>query len=224
MKFNNNPVAIASNKLELAAVTPVAEGAKADRLTEGTFVDVTFNNAVEVASAKNKANYAVEGATVSSVELIENDPSTSTAKVRVFIEANTIEATGNYNVTVAGVKGFNSNVTVMDTAVKNVEFKENVAPTLVSATVLDATNVKLTFSETVELNPNNDFEFFVDGKKVTATITAGTPTEEVVVTVAGQDILALLADGKNVELRAASTIDLADVNGNVTNFKTITLK
>ncbi|MEK4228389.1 S-layer homology domain-containing protein [Solibacillus sp. FSL H8-0538] len=222
VSFKNTGAAISTNKLEVVSVTPATVG---QRTTEGSaFVDVVFNNAVDLATAKNAANYTVEGATVTSVELTANNPAASTATVRVFITNETVELTGTYNVTVSNVKGYSSDVTVMDVATEGVTIAENVTAVVKKAVIKNATDVELTFSEAVSSVDGTDFEFFVDGKKVTATITASASSEVVTVSVTDKDIYELIADGKKVELRAASTINIADAAGNVTSFKAIEVK
>lgn len=232
VSFLNNPTAVTTNKLELASVTPVVDSTLADRTTTGSaFVDVTFNNAVDSASAKLASNYAVEGATVSGVELITNTPATlstlGTATVRVYITNETVELSGNYNVTVKGVKGYASDVTEMASKTVNVAIQENVTPVVKSAVIASSTtttsDLTVTFSEAVTNGSLADFELFIDGSKATATISSTVTTNVVTVTVDGQDLNALLAAGKKLELRAVDTIDIADLKGNVTTFEKIEL-
>ena len=226
-------------KLALIAASPIvvtdATAGTATRANTGAFVDVQFANAVDITTATNAANYAVEGAQVSKAVLVYNNPTTplvSTAKavVRVYITDNTVTATGNYNVTVSGVKGYSSAVTVMDSVTKNIAIVENTRPTVTAVAVKSfvastSTTVTLTFSEAITaIGGNTDFDLYVAGVKVSgATVTtgvAGTSIDFVI----NKDLSADLAASKEVKFVPTSGLDLTDANGNVANVTTVIVK
>lgn len=188
---------------------------------------VKFAGDIDGATATNKANYYVSGATVDSVTLLPNN------EVEIKLAADSNTYTGLRTVKISGVKTKSGNT--MDEYTTTEYLVENVRPTVtgvqLTSIVADddaatpgdqpATYVTLTFSENVNIGAVNtaDFDLYIKGNKVTtATVTtaAGSSANKVVVKLAGvaltgQDI----ADG--VELKAQSNIDIADVNGNIAN-------
>ncbi|MGG3906338.1 hypothetical protein [Geobacillus stearothermophilus] len=188
---------------------------------------VKFAGDIDGATATNKANYYVSGATVDSVTLLPNN------EVEIKLAADSNTYTGLRTVKISGVKTKSGNT--MDEYTTTEYLVENVRPTVTgvqltsivadddAATLGDqpATYVTLTFSENVNVGAVNaaDFDLYIKGNKVTTatvTTTAGSSPNKVVVKLAGvaltgQDI----ADG--VELKAQSNIDIADVNGNIAN-------
>ncbi|MGN7175615.1 S-layer protein [Cytobacillus sp. SAFR-174] len=238
--FNNNSVAktvsflnstsSTTTKLALNTTNPIVNGIDA----KGAYVDVQFADAVNASTATNTSNYAIEGATVSSAVLTYNNPTTANvdgakAVVRVYIADNTVEATGNYNVTVNGVTGYSSSVTQMNSDTKNIAINENTRATVTSSTVKSlgaSTVVAVTFSEAIASGAGdaNDFDLFVDGVKVsTATVTGGAAAATIDFTI-NTDLSDELAAGKVVKLVATSTLDLADSNSNVADVKEIVIK
>jgi len=236
--FANNADAT-SSKLKLIASNPIvttdATGGSDDRTTLGAaFVDVQFVDAVNAATATNKANYSVENAEVEKAELVYNDPTTANgngakAVVRVYIKDNTVEATGNYNVTVSGVKGYNTSVTEMATATKNVAIDENVRPAVTAASFKSfgaSSVVTLTFSEAIAADTvaDGDFDLYVDGVKVsTATVTNGVLGASIDFTI-DTDLSDEVAAGKVVKLVATSALDLFDAQDNKANVTEVTVQ
>ncbi|ATA61489.1 SbsB [Geobacillus stearothermophilus] len=188
---------------------------------------VKFAGDIDGATATNKANYYVSGATVDSVALLPNN------EVEIKLAADSNTYTGLRTVKISGVKTKSGNT--MDEYTTTEYLVENVRPTVtgvqLTSIVADddatkpgdqpATYVTLTFSENVNVGAVNaaDFDLYIKGNKVTTatvTTTAGSSPNKVVVKLAGvaltgQDI----ADG--VELKAQSDIDIADGNGNIAN-------
>ncbi|WP_041470604.1 hypothetical protein [Geobacillus sp. GHH01] len=186
---------------------------------------------MDVASATNVANYIVEDAQVQKVELVSN--SDSGARVRVYLADNTVEVSGNYNVTVKGIKGFYSNVTEMDPVTKNIFITENVRPT-VSKVAIDsftgsATNLTLTVSEPVTNADatTNDYALYIDGVEVTnktVTVAAQSTAANTLSVVINEDLSDELAAGKSVKLVAKDTLDIQDVNNNKISASDIIIK
>lgn len=240
ISFLNSSTATTS-KLALISGTPIvttdAIGGTADRASTGAFVDVQFADAVDVASATNTANYAVEGATVAKASLVYNDPTTATANgakavVRVYITDNTVEASGWYNVTVSGVKGYSSAVTVMDSTTKNIQIVENVRPTVSSVTInsfnstTPSTVVTLTFSKAISHGTltNGNFDLYVAGVKVTSATVTGSALGTSITYTINQDLSDELAAGKEVKLVATSAFDLVDSDYNLANVTNVIIK
>lgn len=230
------------SKLSLISSNPISttdvdgNGTVADRANSGAFLDVQFADAVNAQSAKLAGNYTVEGAEVTEAELVYNNPTLATsngakAVVRLYIKDNTVEASGNYNVTVQGVKGYSSSVTTMDPKTTNLRIVENVRPTVTATavksfnTVESETVVSVTFSEAIanDTVANGDFELYVDGAATSTTITAGTLGSTIDFTI-GTDLSDEIAAGKVVKLVPTSTLDLSDSNKNKADIKEIVIK
>ncbi|AYF05026.1 MULTISPECIES: S-layer homology domain-containing protein [Bacillus] len=132
-------------------------------------VTVNFGGEVDGASAVNAANYTVEGAKVEKAVLVNNN---ETAQVELTLKAGSVEATGNYAVSVAGVKDKTKAVEAKraEGTAKTVELKENVAPKVEKAELIDGKNVVLTFSKAMDAGTVDatDFNFLLDGTDVSS--------------------------------------------------------
>ncbi|WP_242301065.1 S-layer homology domain-containing protein [Bacillus cereus group sp. BfR-BA-01423] len=132
-------------------------------------VTVNFDGEVDGASAVNAANYTVEGAKVEKAVLVNNN---GTAQVELTLKAGSVEATGNYAVSVAGVKDKTKAVEAKraEGAAKTVELKENVAPKVEKAELIDGKKVVLTFSKSMDETSVDatDFNFLLDGTNVSS--------------------------------------------------------
>ncbi|MCG7337168.1 hypothetical protein MHZ95_18070 [Sporosarcina sp. ACRSM] len=223
VNFTNTAATAPVQKL---VVTSATYGAT---VADGSYIDVAFPVLIDPATAANVSNYAVEGATVTKATITSN--SASGAVVRLAIKEGTIESSGNYDVTVNGVKAYAAN-SIAANETKNIVLTENVAPTVKSAVITSTpgnpTTIVLTFSEALGASSTtgNDFDVFVDGVKSssTATTTAISANDETVTVSVNANINDLLAEGKKVELRPQTTIDIADVNDNKTNVGIIEIK
>ncbi|MEO4054133.1 S-layer homology domain-containing protein [Solibacillus sp. CAU 1738] len=218
VKFVNNSSESTSTKL---VATIGNEGVDKD----GRYIIVNFDKTVDPTSAEEAANYTVEGATVKEAKLASN---TSTgASVKVYLTADTVELSGNYQVTVKNVKGFNSSITAVDETTATVAIKENVAAKVKSHSITFATNstqIDLTFDENVTVLTGTDFDLYIDGVKSTATVaTAQNGANVVRVTVTGLDLSSDIASTKKVVLKANSTFDIKDANSNVASTLDVTL-
>lgn len=218
----------ASSKLELISATPIAEKTS----TPGV-IEVKFAKAVDVASATNTANYVVEDAQVEKVKLTANGDLGAT--VEVYLKDNTVKISGNYNVTIKGVKGYKENVTEMDAVTKNIALTENVRPTVKEVSIdkfdadIPATTITVTFSEAVKNadNNDNDFSLFIDGKEVTGanvSFAAETTGSKTLVVTIGKDLSADVTAGKSIKLVAKDTLDIKDEVGNILSEADIVIK
>ncbi|UYX53406.1 S-layer homology domain-containing protein [Bacillus thuringiensis] len=130
-------------------------------------VTVTFAGQVDGASATNAANYAIEGAKVEKAVLTSNG--TAGATVKLTVKADSVEATGNYAVSVNGVKDNTKSVVAKPAEGANlvVNLTENVAPKVEKAELTNGKDLELTFSEAVKDVNAADFIVLLDGKDVT---------------------------------------------------------
>uniref|UniRef100_UPI001BB40707 Ig-like domain-containing protein n=1 Tax=Bacillus hominis TaxID=2817478 RepID=UPI001BB40707 len=132
-------------------------------------VTVNFDGEVDGASAVNAANYAVEGAKVEKAVLVNNK---GTAQVELTLKAGSVEASGDYAVSVTGVKDKTKAVEakLAKDAKAIVNLKENVAPKVEKAELIDGKQVVLTFSKAMDANTveATDFNFLLDGTNVSS--------------------------------------------------------
>lgn len=213
VNFTFNPSDTAATKKLVATVA----GQGVD--DKGRFITVNFDKTVEKASAEAISNYTVEGATVTSAKLVAND--NSGAEVKVYLQEGSVELTGNYEVTVQNVKGFSSTIAAMDKTVERIAITENVAATVKDQTLVFGTNTTvatLTFSEAVIAGSAEDFELYVDGKKVDmnaiAAVAVSGEDTKLTVTISGKDLSEDIAAGKKVVLKATESFDIKDANSN----------
>ncbi|MCI1589183.1 S-layer homology domain-containing protein [Heyndrickxia oleronia] len=196
--------------------------------TDNSTLVVTFDKAVDAATATNTANYIVGGAVVESATVNATD----LTKVTLKLKADSNTFSGVRNVTVQNVKAAGSTV-AMTTTTKAVDLKENVAPTVTAQLQADLKTIKLTFSENVyqAANTSVDFGVFVgtdaykwdndndastpevafekdSGLGATTATAANTVTIELPSTVTATQL------NKGLSLKALSTIDITDVAGN----------
>ena len=222
ISFTNSGSATSTTKLSLIALNPVTV---TTTVADGEYVVVKFEQPVNIADATNTANYVVEGTTVSSAKIVAN--STAGATVNVYLTNNTITTTGSYNVTVSGIKGYESNVTTMDSVTTSLVITENVQPTIESKAITFSggnTLVAVTYSENMfEAAANGDYTLYIDGVEQTSvTITNGIVNDVVTFTI-DTDLSANIADGDVCKLVATDAFDLADTNDNVAVSDDITL-
>jgi trimeric autotransporter adhesin len=198
------------------------------QVDSNTSVTVKFDKKLDALSALNKSNYSIEGATISNVELIQNDA--TVAVVRLTLADSSIMVNGLRNVSVMNVKSA-SGVT-MDAAYTTETFTENVRPTLTAAQLTANNEVTLTFSEAIapltldEATDAVDFELWLNGTKYAATVaeTVVTGDTKVKLTLNGTDVFTASDLTNGVVVKPASTIDIEDVNGNALSFTQVTAR
>ncbi|KZR57553.1 S-layer homology domain-containing protein [Pseudobacillus badius] len=206
---------------DVVDVKTVAKGSTNDK------VEVTFDKAVDGASATNPANYTVDGAVVESVSLAAASGGTQVATLNLKKDSNTFS--GTRNVTIQNVKALNSNK-VMEKTVKPVNLDENVRPTVTKAELTATDKITLTFSEAV-LNADDtkgaDFALVVGGSTSVKTlaaevVAAGSAKNTLVLTVSSDIDATEIAKG--ISIKPLSTVNIKDVKGNDLNTGTITVK
>ncbi|TQR32590.1 Ig-like domain-containing protein [Brevibacillus brevis] len=194
-------------------VTAVEQG------TDNNKVKVTFDQAVDGASATNAANYKIDGAVVESVTLspavTANGATTQVAVLN--LKAGSNEFTGTRNINISNVKALGSTKVMEPFHINTVELKENVAPVVTSAKLTGTKEITLTFSEAVVGGTEVDFEVLIEGKSqataenVDAAVDA-TATNTAKVTIAEVDADKIK---KGISLKALTSIDVKDAAGNV---------
>ncbi|WP_035296053.1 Ig-like domain-containing protein [Brevibacillus thermoruber] len=190
-------------------------------------IKVKFDRAVDGASATNPANYKVSGATVEDVTLTAGN----VVEIKLAADSNTF--TGLRTVEISGVKSKDG--VVMEPYTTSEYLVENVRPTVKAVDVTSITQddpattgtdesetvVTLTFSESVTPGTGDtaDFDLYIKGVKVTGvtiSTAAGASSDKIEVTIGKELTEKDFTDG--VTLKAKSTADIADANGNKANF------
>ena len=175
-------------------------------------ITVNFDRDVTAATALNVANYSIDGVSspfsgaifkgnARTVELTLRDGAIVTNGLRNFSIQNVATAAGS----------------VMEVKNGSFNFKENVRPTVTSAKVTAANTIEITLSEAVDpALQGGDFEVFQG--------TSTTPLAERLngEAVNGNKVIitldAPLSDLSGLVVKPQSTINLADLNGNLVNF------
>lgn len=191
---------------------------------------VEFKYELDVASAENKANYAVEGATVEKAEINQN--SSNNFNVYLTLAKGSVKLDGTYRVTVQNVKA-KDGLALEKTYIENVILKENIAPTVVSAkfTGVSAGNVDkitLEFSEEVKTADSQVglFEVFIGDSKVPVASTANesmtTAGNKVVLTITDETLTpAQIAKGITIKFKDGEENKITDIKGNILDFTSI---
>ena len=164
---------------------------------------VTFNTDVTAATALNVANYAVEGQNVFSSAIFSGDAKT----VVLTLKPGAIVLPGDRVFAINNVTTPGGQVMVAFSGTST--FKENVAPTIVSAKLTNVTTITVTFAENVTGTITPDFEYYIDGVKQTA-VTNSTPTAAQTLTITVPTITDLT---KNYQIKYVGT-DVVDANAN----------
>ncbi|KMT22899.1 hypothetical protein [Clostridium cylindrosporum] len=198
----------------VVAVKSVAQGADNNK------VNVTFDNAVDGASATNAANYKIDGAVVESVTLnpAETADGVTTQVAVLNLKDNSNSFSGIRNVNIANVKALQSTKT-MNAYAGTVSINENVVPIVVSAKLTDSDKVTVTFSEEVTNAEadTNDFELYIGGVKVSANDVVTTSQQTTGATTLVLTLeKAVTADdiAKGLTLKALDTLDIQDSASN----------
>jgi hypothetical protein len=179
-------------------------------------VNVTFDKAVDGASATTVANYQIDGAVVESVKLNPVVDGKQVAVLTLKQDSNTF--TGTRNINIANVKALGSAKVMEPFFTNKVSLRENVAPTVTSAKLVGTNQVTLTFSEAVTTTSGlGDFELLIGGATVASKSVVTTPTNETGVTTVTftlEDNLSNADLEKVLELKAKDTLTIKDAAEN----------
>lgn len=184
---------------------------------------VSFDRQLDVSSALNVANYAIEGAVVKSAIFTQNDA--SGAVVRLTLEEGSIKLTGERTVTIQNVKSAAG--VMMDRVTTTESLTENVKPTVASAQLVGLNTIKVVFSENIKeatvtgsVVAANDFEVLIgDVAETGATIAedlSDTSGKTFTITLANDITPAEYA--KTITLKAGTGLDVTDESGNALVF------
>jgi hypothetical protein len=205
--FNRGKDGVPAN----TTVANVVANSVAQSLTDNNKVNVTFDTAVDGASATNVANYRIDGAVVESVTL--NPVVAGQQSVTLNLKAGSNNFTGVRNISISNVKALGSSKVMNPFFTNTVSLNENIAPVVTSAKLTAVDTIKLTFSEVITSGVNDDFEVLIGGKaqatpeEVDVTVTNGVST----ITITAIDA-AKLASG--ISLKALTGLDIVDGAGN----------
>ncbi|WP_342600186.1 S-layer homology domain-containing protein [Psychrobacillus sp. FSL H8-0483] len=182
-------------------------------LTDNNVVTVEFNQAFDVASAENAANYTIDGAVVK--QAINKDANKKV--VTLILETGKTTFSGERNISISGVKTA-AGVSMEKAHSDKVTLTENVAPSVVSAVLsVDLKTIVVTFSENLDaLTAGDDLEVF-KGTDTAALVEDAVAVEKIVdnkLTITLKDPVTTL----DLKVKASSTLDLADTNKNLVVF------
>lgn len=138
---------IKSTVKELPAPTKITQS-----LTDASVIFVEFGNKVDENSAIYMGNYEIEGATISSVELVSN--TTYQATVKLTVVSGTLEEDGTYPIFITGVRGYDNSYSEIVAYKAIIDLKENVPPNVKSVTLTDTTTIVITFDDYIKGNPS----------------------------------------------------------------------
>ncbi|WP_438315767.1 S-layer homology domain-containing protein [Sporosarcina sp. FA9] len=204
---------IAVGNAETVAVNSVVQSAD-----DNNKVNVTFDKAVDGATATNPANYTIGGVIIESVTLLPAvTANNTTTQVAVLnLKANSSTFTGSRNVTIANVKALGSTKAMETYFANTVMLNENVAPTVTLAKLTSTKEITLTFSEGVNVKAGITDFALVSGVSTLANAveikTEANGVSSVVLTLKNVVTDANIASGLSLE--ALSTINVKDAVGN----------
>ncbi len=177
-------------------------------------VVVTFDQAVDGASAVNLANYTIDGVAIKDITLNPVNGTTQTATLNLVAGSNTFN--GVRDIAIKNIKAKGSTKT-MAAYNKTVDLKENVAPVVTKADLTDTKKITLTFSEAVNGGNGLDFEVLSGGETIadpTVTVNAAVTNGSKTATISLSKALTSEQLTKGITLKPVKTLDIKDINGN----------
>jgi hypothetical protein len=114
--------------------------------TDHNILYVRFYNNLDEGTAENISNYSINGNAVKSAELTN---ASNGVAVKLTLQAGTLKTTGNYVVSISGIKGYNNTYSTMKSYQVTLRLTENVPPTLTSFYYTYPSTVVLAFSENI---------------------------------------------------------------------------
>jgi hypothetical protein len=181
------------------------------QLADVNYVQVTFSDEVDTATALDPNNYTVEGQKVFEGQGIFLDDAHKTVKLK--LKADAIKEDGTYTFEVNGVKDADGKAVKAYSG--NITLKENEAPYIVSAEITKNDTIVVTFNEAFQNDTDvdaDDFIVTVNGTKATLSATdAVTSGDTVTFTLPN----ALQSTNDKVTITTADAFDGVDANGNI---------
>lgn len=179
-------------------------------------VVITFNGAVEPLTAKNLANYKIDGAEVESVEIKSGEQN----KVYLTLEPNKTTFTGERDITIEGIHAKGSSIPMQPVKTK-ITLTSNIAPTLVGKSIVNDA-VILTFSENVQKVGEDDFIIKNDILDIVNTKTVKVQNaNEVRINLTTGNLVDL---GQTITVQLNDTATLVDSDGNRPVMEPLTLR
>ena len=176
-------------------------------------VTVTFDRDVTAATALNTSNYVIEGAECSVESAILKG---NARTVELTLKKDAIFTNGERNVTIKNVA--TAAGSIMNTVVKKVVLEETVRPVALSAKLIAANKVEITFSENIKdgSSVGDDVDVYQGTTKLSETSEAISDNKIVVTLTAGQ-----LTSVTGITVKASAKIDITDAKNNVANFSNV---
>ena len=194
------------NKLALVGIRT----ATTDPRLDNNIVYLQFNYPVDPALAKNIENYVIDDAQVESA-VIE---STDLNSIKLTLKQDSNVFTGMRNITIQGLKATNS--TEMFTELKTtINLKENLAPKIDVAYVVNNRTIELVFSEGVSSISSKDFDVIIDGASVATVTQISKDSKTAQVTIQNSN---WLRAGSKVTIQKSATNRIKDSSGNQLDF------
>lgn len=174
-------------------------------VTDPSVINISFSKKLDLTTAQNVNNYAVDTVHPYSAIVTYNDISGATVQLR--FASGTMRLNANYPVTIENVCGVSGTYTAMDKYTKIMQLKENVAPTLTSAKI-SGTTITLTFSENIQ--GTAAFNVYNYTTTIPATSIANTYIQDNLVYI----VLPQGVYGTDIRIEAASNCVIKDIAGN----------
>ena len=189
---------------------------------------VTFDRQLDPTTALDVTNYSIEGAVVKSAIFTQNN--SNGAVVRLTLEDNSVELSGERTVTIKNVKSASG--VVMDNKTTTELLTENVKPTVKSAQLVGLDEIKVVFSENIKESTvtssvvaANDFQVLIGDVAETGATIAEDNTDA-----SGKTFIIKLSDAvstteyaKTITLKAGTGLDVTDENDNALVFTSATV-
>ncbi|MCG3084087.1 MULTISPECIES: S-layer homology domain-containing protein [unclassified Anoxybacillus] len=185
------------------------------KVVDNDTIQVKFDRALDGATATNKFNYQVNGLTVESATLLPNNI------VELKLAADTNALSGLRNVTISGVKSKDG--VLMDTFTASEYFVENVKPYVTSATLITPNQIKVVFSEAVQVSTvtAEDLDVYVGSTQEAETApfavtqaNSGSTDKEFIITLTDDLTPAEYAQTITVKVVNGTTDIIVDANNN----------
>lgn len=195
-------------------------------VTDNDTVTVAFDKKLDPASALNKANYSIEGATIENVKLTANGTGAATVVLELTSGSSTF--TGARTIKISGVKSESGDV--MNAYQTTKSLNENVKPTVKSAVLTATDKITLTFSEAVKSTDGDDFVVYVGNDVYTVAGTAGpgkhvepviTTATKTVVLDLGANVIDATKLSKGVSVKPSATSNVTDSVSNALDLTSV---
>ncbi|MFY3791591.1 S-layer homology domain-containing protein [Ureibacillus sp. MALMAid1270] len=217
---SNNALATTNIKFVRGSDADTSKPVPVATIVDNDTIRVTFDRALDGASAVNKSNYSINGLTIDTVTLLPGN----IVELKLVSGTNTLS--GNRNISVANVKSKDG--VVMDNYLATLNLTENVKPQVTKVEFIDLSTIKVTFSETVKsttvADATADFALKLDGATYANTLTEDMAADGNTMTIKLGTPVSPTDYAKTFTLVPADTFTVADLQGNLAaDFAAITI-